>query len=256
MKVRAAATRQDGGCWCASCVTLDSQLADGMFVRRQVLLDTDPDAGSHHPPGSRVLMSFLGGIDLCNGRYDDQTHSLFRTLGTLHSDDMHQPCIPGADIKFGGECALDKSSLGGTETFSSSGFHYHWHAELLDGHADTGSAARLHLVYLLKSAPAAGPREAWHDIHCRVEGPAAWDVLLNFEQRWRKQSKNPGLLLNMTTQVQYVTFCCSLLHPEASLCFAVHVKFECTCYAGLLQTCRPRSPSSAHRTEHLPHISN
>jgi hypothetical protein len=26
-------------------------------------------------------------------------------------------------------------------------------------------------------------------------------VLLNFEQRWRKQSKNPGALLNMTTQV-------------------------------------------------------
>ncbi len=47
-----------------------------------------------------------------------------------------------------------------------------------------------------------GPRESWHDIHCRVEGPAGWDVLLNFEQRWRKQSKLPGLLLNMTTQVR------------------------------------------------------
>jgi phospholipase D1/2 len=32
-----------------------------------------------------------------------------------------------------------------------------------------------------------GPREPWHDIHCRIEGPAAWDVLHNFEQRWRKQ---------------------------------------------------------------------
>ncbi|WMV07183.1 hypothetical protein MTR67_000568 [Solanum verrucosum] len=31
------------------------------------------------------------------------------------------------------------------------------------------------------------PREPWHDIHCRTEGPAAWDVLYNFEQRWRKQ---------------------------------------------------------------------
>lgn len=46
-----------------------------------------------------------------------------------------------------------------------------------------------------------GPRQAWHDIHSRIEGPAAWDVLLNFEQRWRKQSRNPGALLNMTTQV-------------------------------------------------------
>lgn len=73
----------------------------------QVILDQPPSAplveGSH-APGARVLVSFLGGIDLCNGRYDDGTHSLFRTLGMTHSDDMHQPCIPGAEIKFGGVC--------------------------------------------------------------------------------------------------------------------------------------------------------
>jgi phosphatidylserine/phosphatidylglycerophosphate/cardiolipin synthase-like enzyme len=53
----------------------------------------------------------------------------------------------------------------------------------------------------------AGPRQAWHDIHSRIEGPAAWDALLNFEQRWRKQSKNPGALLNMTTQVRPAIEC-------------------------------------------------
>lgn len=26
-------------------------------------------------------------------------------------------------------------------------------------------------------------------MHCRVDGPAAYDVLLNFEQRWRKATK-------------------------------------------------------------------
>jgi phospholipase D1/2 len=31
-----------------------------------------------------------------------------------------------------------------------------------------------------------GPREPWHDLHCKVEGHAAYDVLTNFEQRWRK----------------------------------------------------------------------
>ncbi|KAG7162694.1 phospholipase D gamma 1-like [Homarus americanus] len=35
---------------------------------------------------------------------------------------------------------------------------------------------------------ASGPREPWHDIHSRVEGPAAHDVLMNFLQRWRKQA--------------------------------------------------------------------
>jgi len=32
-----------------------------------------------------------------------------------------------------------------------------------------------------------GPREPWHDIHMKVEGPAAHDVLQNFEERWKKQ---------------------------------------------------------------------
>jgi phospholipase D1/2 len=31
-----------------------------------------------------------------------------------------------------------------------------------------------------------GPREPWHDWHCRIDGHAAYDVLTNFEQRWRK----------------------------------------------------------------------
>ncbi|KAH0695134.1 hypothetical protein KY285_022231 [Solanum tuberosum] len=35
-----------------------------------------------------------------------------------------------------------------------------------------------------------GPREPWHDIHCRLEGPIAWDVLYNFEQMWRKHIGN------------------------------------------------------------------
>ena len=33
-----------------------------------------------------------------------------------------------------------------------------------------------------------GPREPWHDIHSRLEGPVAYDVLHNFMDRWRKQA--------------------------------------------------------------------
>jgi len=35
-------------------------------------------------------------------------------------------------------------------------------------------------------AEGGGPREPWHDWHCRIDGHAAYDVLTNFEQRWRK----------------------------------------------------------------------
>ncbi|KAH7287656.1 hypothetical protein KP509_32G068000 [Ceratopteris richardii] len=84
----------------------------------------------------RKLVAFLGGIDLCDGRYDTQSHSLFRTLGTsMHKDDFHQPSIEGSSEKD------------------------------------------------------IGPREPWHDVHARIEGPCAWDVLYNFEQRWRRQAK-------------------------------------------------------------------
>ena len=43
----------------------------------------------------------------------------------------------------------------------------------------------------------AGPREAWHDIHCRIEGPACRDVMRNFEERWRRQARHA---------------CCACLH--------------------------------------------
>eukprot|EP01018_Ginkgo_biloba_P016112 Gb_35650 [translate_table: standard] len=38
-----------------------------------------------------------------------------------------------------------------------------------------------------------GPREPWHDLHCKVDGPAAYDVLTNFEQRWQKTAKRHGI---------------------------------------------------------------
>merc|ERR1719350_1937028 len=37
------------------------------------------------------------------------------------------------------------------------------------------------------TSPSVGPREPWHDIHSRVEGPIARDVLENFIERWKMQ---------------------------------------------------------------------
>ncbi|EEE68649.1 hypothetical protein OsJ_27225 [Oryza sativa Japonica Group] len=102
---------------------------DAVFTHHQKAVVAD---------GPRGLVAFLGGIDLCGGRYDTQEHPLFRTLATAHRDDFHQPSFPGASVAKG------------------------------------------------------GPREPWHDVHCRIEGPAAWDVLDNFEQRWRGQGGAGG----------------------------------------------------------------
>ncbi|GER32586.1 phospholipase D [Striga asiatica] len=106
-----------------------------MFTHHQKTIVVDSQRASSGGTKRRIV-SFLGGIDLCDGRYDTRDHSLFRTLDTVHRDDFHQPNFPGSSVAKG------------------------------------------------------GPREPWHDIHCRVEGPAAWDVLYNFEQRWVKQVGN------------------------------------------------------------------
>ncbi|ESQ32073.1 hypothetical protein EUTSA_v10003665mg [Eutrema salsugineum] len=112
-----------------------------MFTHHQktVVVDAEVDGSKT----KRRIVSFLGGIDLCDGRYDTEEHPLFGTLNNVHSTDFHQPNFDGASIKKG------------------------------------------------------GPREPWHDIHCKLDGPAAWDVLYNFEQRWMKQGSGTRYLISM-----------------------------------------------------------
>ncbi|XXG63645.1 hypothetical protein AAC387_Pa05g1785 [Persea americana] len=129
-----------------------------MFTHHQkiVVVDSEmPTGGSQQ----RRIVSFVGGIDLCDGRYDTQFHSLFRTLDTAHHADFHQPNFPGAVIAKG------------------------------------------------------GPREPWHDIHCRLEGPIAWDVLFNFEQRWRKQG-GKDLLIQLREMSDVIIPPSSVTFPE------------------------------------------
>ncbi|XP_022131534.1 phospholipase D alpha 1-like isoform X4 [Momordica charantia] len=110
-----------------------------MFTHHQktIVLDSDIAGGR---TDKRRIVSFVGGIDLCDGRYDTPKHPLFSTLDSIHYSDFHQPNFTGSSIRKG------------------------------------------------------GPREPWHDIHCRLEGPVAWDVLYNFEQRWQKQVGNNFLI--------------------------------------------------------------
>ncbi|KAM0003171.1 putative phospholipase D [Helianthus debilis subsp. tardiflorus] len=83
------------------------------------------------------IVSYIGGLDLCNGRYDNPTHPIFKSLETLHADDFHNPTFTG--------------NLAGC------------------------------------------PREPWHDLHSKIDGLAAYDVLKNFEERWLKASKVSGI---------------------------------------------------------------
>ncbi|GLT43631.1 hypothetical protein SLA2020_175680 [Shorea laevis] len=108
-----------------------------MFTHHQKTVIVDSEIPGDSGSAMRTIVSFVGGIDLCGGRYDTQEHPLFRTLGgdRVHHFDFHQPNFVGASVEKG------------------------------------------------------GPREPWHDVHCKLEGPVAWDVLYNFEQRWQRRAR-------------------------------------------------------------------
>lgn len=107
---------------------LKQQIVGTAFTHHQkcVILDTQASGNN------RKLTAFLGGIDLCDGRYDTPEHRIFRDLDTVFEGDFHNPTFP---------------------------------------------------------ANQKAPRQPWHDLHCRIDGPAVYDVLINFEQRWRKATK-------------------------------------------------------------------
>ncbi|OEL16526.1 Phospholipase D delta [Dichanthelium oligosanthes] len=99
-----------------------------LFTHHQKCVIVDSQAAGNN----RKITAFIGGLDLCDGRYDTPEHRLFKDLDTVFKDDFHNPTFP------------------------------------VNKH---------------------GPRQPWHDLHCKIEGPAAYDVLTNFEQRWRKSAK-------------------------------------------------------------------
>ncbi|KAH6821403.1 phospholipase D delta [Perilla frutescens var. hirtella] len=104
------------------------QVVGTIYTHHQkcVIVDTQ-DHGNN-----RKITSFIGGLDLCDGRYDTPEHRLYRDLKTVFHGDYHNPTLgPGTK----------------------------------------------------------GPRQPWHDLHCKIEGPAAYDILTNFEQRWKKATK-------------------------------------------------------------------
>ncbi|URE32011.1 hypothetical protein MUK42_01782, partial [Musa troglodytarum] len=55
------------------------------------------------------------------------------------------------------------------------------------------SAGKRHSIVKQQNSDDSGPREPWHDLHSRIDGPAAYDVLKNFEERWLKASKHHGI---------------------------------------------------------------
>lgn len=43
------------------------------------------------PGNNRKISAFIGGLDLCDGRYDTPEHRLFHDLDTVFQEDYHNP---------------------------------------------------------------------------------------------------------------------------------------------------------------------
>ncbi|XP_027345139.1 phospholipase D delta-like isoform X2 [Abrus precatorius] len=104
------------------------QVVGTLFTHHQKCVLVDTQASGNN----RKITAFIGGLDLCDGRYDTPEHRLFCDQDTVFHNDFHNP------------------------------------------------------TFQINSG---GPRQPWHDLHCKIDGPAAYDILTNFEQRWRKAKK-------------------------------------------------------------------
>jgi len=63
------------------------QVVGTLFTHHQkcVLVDTQGSGNN------RKITAFIGGLDLCDGRYDTPEHRLFSDLDTVFQNDFHNP---------------------------------------------------------------------------------------------------------------------------------------------------------------------
>lgn len=61
-----------------------------LYTHHQKCLLVDTQAHGNN----RKITAFIGGLDLCDGRYDTPKHRLYRDLDTVFKDDFHNPTFP------------------------------------------------------------------------------------------------------------------------------------------------------------------
>lgn len=66
------------------------QVVGTLYTHHQKCVIVDSQASGNN----RKITSFIGGLDLCDGRYDTPEHRLFRDLDTVFKDDYHNPTFP------------------------------------------------------------------------------------------------------------------------------------------------------------------
>lgn len=65
------------------------QVVGTLFTHHQKCVLLDTASGNN-----RKITAFIGGLDMCDGRYDTPEHRLFKDVGSVFQNDIHNPTFP------------------------------------------------------------------------------------------------------------------------------------------------------------------
>lgn len=199
--------------------SINSRLKKGTPKRVHVELSSsmakvDATYFSHHQKQVVVdrTFAYVGGIDLAYGRMDDENYDLTANADGRHILNRYNPCVPPVgkindtdtrvvdpDLMTGWADRSPGLTLGGDVNPSNRTIQQQ---RLVAGgwQVRYGSPGKGDVVANNKSFssnkpayvelnPDLQPRMPWQDVHCKIEGPAASDLLRNFVLRWNCVSK-------------------------------------------------------------------
>ena len=72
---------------------LGGQFVSTLYTHHQKTVVCDIPVSDIEVSGARRLVGFVGGVDITNGRYDNPTFPLFKTLFGRHAGDFYQVTI-------------------------------------------------------------------------------------------------------------------------------------------------------------------
>jgi phospholipase D1/2 len=161
---------------------------------------------SHHQKQVVVdrSIAYIGGIDICYGRYDDATYDLQADKDGREILNRYNGCVAPVlkldayesngrlvdpDLMVG---AMDKhwppigksNAQTALERIQNKGWQVPYEASGVIGTLANSPTIDANTRRLLTLDPGKQPRMPWQDVHSRIEGPAVSDLLRNFVDRW------------------------------------------------------------------------
>ncbi len=169
------------------------------------LADDDPSFFSHHQKLVVIdeQTAFIGGMDLCYGRFDDETYDLHANAQGRQGLNRYNGCIPHLG-HVPQDQLVDPDLLTGAYDNHPT-FGGHWasnHSEVMNKieHGAVQTAYGNETPYWSAMSRPTGlaandstldaatqPRMPWQDVHLRIDGPSAADVARNFVMRWNSE---------------------------------------------------------------------